>query len=263
MMNYQTIELQRDGHCATVWLNRPDVRNAFDDAMIAELTQAFTLLGNDPQVRVIVLAARGSVFCAGADLHWMKAMAGYNEAENRADAARLAQMLQAIYACSKPVIAKVQGDCYGGGVGLVAACDIAVAADAVQFCLSEVKIGLIPATIAPYVVRAMGARAAHRYVLTAERFSAQQAHAFGFAHAVVNLATLDAKVAELVHALLAASPHALQEAKRLLQDVAGAELHEGLIADTVERIAAIRSSEEGREGVQAFLEKRKPGWIKD
>lgn len=259
-MSYQTIELQRAGCCATVWLNRPQVRNAFDDTVIAELTQAFTALGADTQVRVIVLAARGPAFCAGADLNWMKQMAGYSADQNRADAARLAQMLKTIYACPQPVVAKVQGDCYAGGMGLVAACDIAVAADAAQFCLSEVKIGLIPATIAPYVVRAMGARAAHRYFLTAERFAAQQAHAIGFVHEVVAPAGLDAKMNEIVQTLLAASPQAIRAAKRLLQDVAGAELNEDLIADTVERIAAIRSSEEGREGVQAFLEKRKPEW---
>lgn len=262
-MDYHTLELQRDGSRATVWLNRPQVRNAFDDSVIVELTQAFIDLGNDPQVRVIVLAARGPAFCAGADLNWMKKMAGYSAEQNRADAARLAQMLQAIYACPKPVIAQVQGDCYAGGMGLVAACDIAVAADNGQFCLSEVKIGLIPATIAPYVVRAMGARAAHRYFLTAERFSAQQAQTIGFVHEVATAAALDARVNEFAQALQTAGPSALREAKRLLHDVVDAELNAALIADTVERIAAIRSSGEGCEGVQAFLEKRKPRWLAD
>lgn len=259
-MTYRTLELDIDGACATVWLNRPQVRNAFDDTVIAELTQAFTALGSDAGVRIIVLAARGPAFCAGADLNWMQKMAGYSDAENRADAMRLAQMLKTIHACPKPVIAKVQGDCYAGGMGLVATCDIAVAADAAQFCLSEVKIGLIPATIAPYVVRAMGGRAAHRYFLTAERFPAQQAQAIGFVHEAVAADVLDAKVDEIVKALLAASPHALAEAKRLVNDVAGQPLSDDLIADTVERIAAIRSSDEGCEGLRAFLEKRKPGW---
>jgi methylglutaconyl-CoA hydratase len=188
-------------------------------------------------------------------------MAGYTHEENRADAAQLAEMLRSIYACPKPVVAKIQGDCYAGGMGLAAACDISVAAETANFCLSEVKLGLIPATISPYVIKAMGENAARRYFLTAERFSAQEAHRIGFVHAVSTAEALDATVADIVKALVSNSPHAVKEAKRLVQDVAGAPLTAELIADTAVRIADIRSSDEGREGVRSFLEKRKPGWL--
>jgi methylglutaconyl-CoA hydratase len=278
-MSYQTLLVERQDKVAHVILNRPDVRNAFNETSIAELTQAFRELGSDESVRVIVLAARGSVFCAGADLQWMKKMAAYSREENRADAALLAEMLCVIYECPKPVIAKVQGDCYAGGMGLVAACDIAIAAEQASFCLSEVKIGLIPATVSPYVIRAMGQNAARRYFLTAEKFSAREALRIGFVHQVVpanvqnitvegmanaltNPDPLSAAVDEVVNALLSASPNAAKEAKRLVRDVAGMPLSDVLIADTVERIAEIRASDEGREGVKAFLEKRKPNWNK-
>jgi len=260
-VTFQTIELQQHNRIATVWLNRPDVRNAFNETAIAEITRVFRGLGADDGIRAIVLAARGPAFCAGADLNWMKKMAGYTHAENLADAAQLADMLRTIYSCPKPVVAKVQGDCYAGGMGLVAACDIAVAADAANFCLSEVKLGLIPATISPYVIKAMGENAARRYFLTAERFSAQEAHRIGFVHEVATADALDAAVDSIVKALLAASPHAVKQAKRLVQDVAGMPLDDALVADTVARIADIRASDEGREGVQSFLEKRKPGWL--
>jgi methylglutaconyl-CoA hydratase len=260
-MSYQTLQTSIDSRVATLTLNRPDVRNAFNDTMIAEITDAFRLLGADAGVRVIVLAANGPVFCAGADLNWMKKMAGYSHQENRADAAQLAAMLHAIYTCPKPVVARVQGDCYAGGMGLVAACDIAIAAEPAYFCLSEVKLGLIPATISPYVIRAIGENAARRYFLTAERFTAHEAHRIGLVHQVAAFDQLDVAVAEIVKALAANSPHAMQEAKRLVQDIAGAPLSDALIADTAERIADIRSSDQGKEGVKAFLEKRKPGWL--
>lgn len=260
-MDYQTLEVMRDGPLATVWLNRPDVRNAFNETAIADITNAFRALDLDDSVRAVILAARGPAFCAGADLNWMKKMASYSHSQNLADAAQLADMMRMIYRCSKPVVARVQGDCYAGGMGLVAACDIVVTVDSAHFCLSEVKLGLTPATISPYVIKAIGTQAARRYFLTAERFSAQEAYRLGLAHEVVTSDALDATVAQLLKALLSASPHAVKQAKRLVQDVAGAPLTDALVSDTVERIAAIRVSQEGREGVQAFLEKRKPSWL--
>ena len=258
---YQTLELRREGKLATLSLNRPDVRNAFNETTIAELTAAFSALGADPDVRVIVLAANGVAFCAGADLNWMKKMADYTHQENLADAAQLANILHTIYTCPKPVLAKVQGDCYAGGMGLVAACDMVVAVDTANFCLSEVKLGLIPATISPYVIKAMGENAARRYFLTAERFDAAEAKRTGFAHEVVSADALDAKVAELVKALGNNSPNAVRQAKRLVRDVGGREISAALIAATVDDIAQIRASQEGREGVRSFLEKRKPDWL--
>ena len=249
------------GHVARITLNRPDVRNAFNDEVIAELTQAFTQVGQDPQVRAVVLAADGPAFCAGADLNWMRRMADYTRAENLADAGALAEMLRTIHSCLKPTIARVQGDVFAGGVGLVAACDMAVSVDTATYCLSEVKLGLIPATISPYVIRAMGARAAQRYFLTAERFSAAEAHRIGMVHEVVTADQLDAKVAELTQALVSASPNAVRSCKMLVNEVAGRDIDAVLIAKTVEGIADIRSSTEGKEGVQSFLQKRKPSWL--
>ncbi|MBI2769414.1 MAG: enoyl-CoA hydratase/isomerase family protein [Burkholderiales bacterium] len=255
------ISLQTAPGVATVTLNRPEVRNAFNDEVIAELTGVFLDLGARDEVRCIVLAASGTAFCAGADLNWMKRMALYTREENLADAAALAGMLRVIYACPKPTIARVQGDVYAGGTGLVAACDIAVSVDSAQYCLSETRLGLIPATISPYVIRAMGARAAHRYFLTAERFSAAEAHRIGFVHEVVMADALDGKVAEIAKALVDAGPAAVKACKQLVQDVAGNEITPHLIAATVKGIADIRVSPEGREGVQSFLQKRKPGWL--
>ena len=245
----------------TITLSRPDVRNAFNDEVIAELKNAFTEAGQAAYVRCIVLAAEGSAFCAGADLNWMRRMADYTRDENLADAGQLAAMLHAIYECPKPTIARVQGDVFAGGVGLVAACDMAVSVDTATYCLSEVKLGLIPATISPYVIRAMGARASHRYFLTAERFSATEAHRVGLVHEVVTADALDAKVAELTSALVSASPNAVRACKRLVQDVAEQEIDDALVAHTVAGIADIRSSAEGKEGVQSFLQKRKPNWL--
>lgn len=262
-MTYQTLEITHHQRVATIWLNRPDVRNAFNETSIAEITQAFRALDHDREVRVIVLAARGAAFCAGADLNWMKKMASYSEDENLADAAALADMMRVIYECSKPTIARVQGDCYAGGMGLVAACDMAIARDSAGFCLSEVRLGLIPATISPYVIRAIGERASRRYFLTAERFDAPEARRIGLVHEVVTEDQLDHEVDKLTHALLACSPHALGEAKRLVRDVSGETITPSLITETVRRIAQIRVSEEGREGVQAFLNKRKPSWLTD
>jgi methylglutaconyl-CoA hydratase len=246
---------------ARVTLDQPQVRNAFNDEVIAELTQTFVSLGQQSDVRCIVLAANGPAFCAGADLNWMRRMADYSHAENLADAAQLAEMLRVMYECPKPTIARIQGDVYAGGMGLVAACDMAVSVDTANFCLSEVKLGLVPATISPYVIRAMGARAAHRYFLTAERFDAREALRIGFVHEVVSADALDAKVAEITQALVNASPDAVKACKQLVQDVAGHDISAELIAGTVKSIADIRSSEQGKEGVQSFLQKRKPSWL--
>jgi methylglutaconyl-CoA hydratase len=255
------LDLNFEAGVATVTLNRPEVRNAFNDEVIAEVTAVFSELSERAEVRCIVLAGNGPAFCAGADLNWMKRMAGYTRDENVADAVALANMLKGIYRCPKPTIARVQGDAYAGGTGLVAACDIAVSVDTAHFCLSEVKLGLIPATISPYVVRAMGARAAHRYFLTAERFSAAEALRVGFVHEVVPAAHLDAKVAEIAQSLLLAGPAALKACKALVQDVAEKDITQLLIDRTVQGIADIRVSDEGREGIQSFLGKRKPGWL--
>ena len=258
------LRIARDGAVARVTLTRPDVRNAFDDTLIAALTQAFTTLGADPTLRCIVLAADGPAFCAGADLNWMRRMAGYSHAENMADAGALAAMLRSIAECPVPTVARVQGDAIAGGMGLVAACDIAVCTASAGFCLSEVKFGLIPATIGPYVVRAMGARAAHRYFLTAERFDAAEALRIGFVHAVTpdnDAAALDAQVDALAKSITGAGPAAARACKRLLHDIDGAPIDDALVARTVAAIADIRASDEGREGVQSFLQKRRPGWL--
>ncbi|MDB5742621.1 MAG: Enoyl-CoA hydratase/isomerase [Polaromonas sp.] len=254
----QTTQL---GAVLTLTLSRPDIRNAFNDEVIAEITAAFQDAASRAEVRAVVLAATGPAFCAGADLNWMRRMAGYSRDENLLDAAKLAEMLRVMYECPKPTIARIQGDVYAGGMGLVAVCDMAVSVDTANFCLSEVKLGLYPATISPYVIRAMGARAAHRYFLTAERFDAKEAHRIGFVHEVVGADALDAKVAELANALASASPNAVRSCKTLLQEVAGREIDAALIGRTVEGIADIRASREGREGVQSFLQKRKPSWL--
>ena len=260
-MKTNMLKTEMNGAVATLTLDRPEVRNAFNEALIAELTQQFTVLGQRDDVRCIVLAANGPAFCAGADLNWMRRMADYSHDENIADAAQLAEMLRVIYECPKPTVARIQGDVYAGGMGLVAACDMAVAVDSASFCLSEVRLGLIPATISPYVIRAMGTRASHRYFLTAERFGAAEALRIGFVHEVVAADALDAKVDELLKALTAASPNAVRACKKLVIDVAEREINAGLIAATVQGIADIRASDEGKEGVQSFLNKRKPNWL--
>lgn len=246
---------------ARITLTRPEVRNAFNDEVIQQLRAAFESVGAMSDVRAVVLAAEGPAFCAGADLNWMRRMADYTRDENIADAGQLAAMLKAIYECPKPTIAAVQGDVFAGGMGLVAACDMAVSMRTATYCLSEVKLGLIPATISPYVIRAMGARAAHRYFLTAERFSAEEAHRIGFVHELVDADALEAKVGELAQALVSASPAAVKACKRLVQDVAERAIDDALVAATVEGIAEIRASDEGREGVASFLQKRRPAWL--
>lgn len=258
---YDSLLLSIDNHVATITLNRPDKRNAFNDEVISELTQAFQYCGEQADVRVVVLAANGKAFCAGADLNWMRAMADYTREENLADADKLAQMLATIYHCPKPTIAAIQGDVYAGGMGLVAACDMAIAAKNVNFCLSEVKLGLIPATISPYVIRAMGARAAHRYFLTAEVFDAKEAKKIGFIHERVDEEEFGQTIERMVDTLVKNSPNAVSACKKLVQDVAFAEIDAALVARTVAGIADIRASAEGKEGVQSFLQKRKSAWL--
>lgn len=256
-----TLEIRRPSpQVAEVWLNRPEVRNAFNDGVVAELTAAFAAFAADEALRVVVLGGRGKAFCAGADLGWMRAMAGYSWDENQADAARLAEMLWTVWRCPVPVIGRLHGDCYAGGVGLAAVCDVLVAADGMQFCLSEARLGLLPATIGPYVVRALGEQASRRYFVTAERFSAAEAKALGFVHECVAPEALDTKVAELVAAIAANGPQAVRACKRLVQDLAGREIDVALRADTARRIADARAGAEGREGVSAFLGKRDPAW---
>ncbi|HET9820834.1 MAG TPA: enoyl-CoA hydratase/isomerase family protein [Burkholderiaceae bacterium] len=257
-----TLDIRRPApHVAEVWLNRPEVRNAFNDGVIAELTAAFEQLGRDLSLRAIVLGGHGKAFCAGADLGWMRAMADYTWEQNRADAQALADMLWTIWSCPLPVVGRIHGDCYAGGVGLAAVCDVLVAAEGVQFCLSEARLGLLPATIGPYVVRAMGEQAARRWFVTAERFSAAQAQAVGFVHEVVAAEQLDDTVGGLVDLLVANGPAAVKACKQLVKDVAGRPIDEALRADTARRIADIRASAEGREGVQSFLGKRAPAWL--
>ena len=256
-----TLDITRDGAVVRIFLNRPEVRNAFNDAVIAELTQAFGELSADTTLRAIVLGGHGKAFCAGADLSWMRAFAHYDWEQNRADAGKLADMLWTLYSCPVPVVGRIHGDCYAGGVGLAAACDVLVAADGMNFCLSEAKLGLLPATIAPYVVKALGEQAARRYFVSAERFDAATAKALGFVHEVIEADALDAKVDEIVAAIVANGPAAVKACKQLVKDVAARPITAELRADTARRIADIRASDEGKEGVQSFLAKRKPTWL--
>ena len=255
-----TLDIQRQGAVARVWLNRPDVRNAFNDSVIAELTAAFRELGADASLRAIVIGGHGKAFCAGGDLNWMRAMAGYSWEQNRADAQALADMLYTLYTCPLPLVGRVHGDCYAGGVGLASVCDVLVAAEGMHFCLSEARLGLLPATIGPYVVRALGEQASRRYFISAERFSAAEAHRLGFVHELATAETIDAKVDAIVQSLVANGPAAVKASKKLVQDLAGQPLTAALRADTARRIADIRASDEGREGVQSFLNKRTPRW---
>jgi methylglutaconyl-CoA hydratase len=260
-MTAQTLEVSIAHHVAIVWMAREKVRNAFNETMIAELTQTFRDLGADDDVRAIVLAGHGPAFCAGADLEWMKRMANYSMEENRADARALAGMLRTIYECPKPTIARVHGDAYAGGMGLIAACDIAVASVTASFCLSETRLGLIAATISPYVLRSMGANAARRYFMTAEKFEAGEAYRIGFLHDLAPIEELDASINKILGALMETSSNAVRESKRLVREIAGRPIDDALLADTANRIASARASDDGKEGVRAFLEKRKPRWL--
>ncbi|MFN3958305.1 MAG: enoyl-CoA hydratase/isomerase family protein [Parvularculaceae bacterium] len=248
---------------ARLTLNRPEVKNAFNEDLIGEIADAMGRLNAEKSVRVVVMTGAGDAFCAGADLSMMQRVAGYSAAENKQDARRLAHMLHAIYVCEKPVVALVNGHCMGGGVGLASACDIVIAAEEALFALSEVRLGLVPAVISPFVVRAIGVRQARRYFLTGERFDAATAREIGLAHMVAMKARLEATLAGVVDNLLACGPNAQKEAKALIRLVAHRPIDEAVVEETAGLIARVRASEEGKEGVSAFLEKRKPNWIRD
>jgi methylglutaconyl-CoA hydratase len=253
--------VSRRGGVATVTLNRPELRNAFDDGLVAELATAFKVLDDDEAVRAVVLAGNGPAFCAGGDLNWMKRMAGYGYEQNLHDAMGLALMLQTIDRMKKPTVARVHGPAFAGGLGLVAACDIALGTPQAKFCVSEAKLGLSPATISPYVVRAIGERAARRYFLSAEVFDAEEAYRIGLLSGLVPAESLDGAIEALLEQLRACGREALAKIKDLIRTVAAAPIDDSLIADTARRIAEIRASPEGREGVASFLEKRKPAWV--
>lgn len=259
-MNYRSLECELDGAVARIWLNRQDVRNALDEVLISEITGAFGELAADAQVRVVVLGGRGSAFCAGADLHWMRRMASHDIDANRADALRLAEMLHAIHGCTKPVIARVHGPAFAGGMGLAAACDLRVGDPGALFSLSEVRIGLVPATISPYIVQAMGLPAARRYMLTADRLPAREAWRLGFLHELADPGQIDNVIDRLSDALVAAGPKALAATKTICDRVGTRMVDLQLMRETAEWIADARASSEGREGVGAFLEKRRPAW---
>jgi methylglutaconyl-CoA hydratase len=259
---YQTVGV--DGHhgVVRVTLRRPEVRNAFDEIMIGELTEAFAELSTAPEASVVVLAGEGPVFCAGADVTWMRKAAGYSREDNVRDAERMARMLRVIDTCSKPVVGRIQGAAIGGGVGLAAVCDIAIAGEETKFSLAEVKLGIIPAAISPFVLRAIGPRAARDYFLTGDRFDAAEARRIGLVHHVVAAADLDEAVERKVAALLSSGPEAVAAAKDLIDRVSGMTVEEAF-SYTARIIAERRASDEGREGLAAFLEKRPPGWVRE
>jgi len=247
---------------ATLTLDRAEKHNAFDDALIAELTEALLRVGRDPAVRVVVLTGAGASFSAGGDLEWMRSMASYDEAANLDDADRLAELMSVLDRCPKPTVARVNGQAYGGGVGLIACCDVAVAVDGARFALTEVKLGLAPAVITPYVLAAIGESQARRWFLTAEAFDAKRAAEIGLVHEVVPAERLDAAVESIIAALLAGGPQAQAQAKQLLQRARprSAAAARELRKLTVRTIAQLRTGAEGQEGLAAFLEKRAPRW---
>jgi methylglutaconyl-CoA hydratase len=260
-MTYQTIQTELRSGVALIWLNRPDVRNAMNDVLIDELTNALTNAEADAAVRAIVLAGRGTAFCAGGDLSWMKKAREMTPEQARADSKRLTTVMRLLYEGRKPSVARVHGPAFAGGMGLVAACDIAIAVQEAKFCLSEVKLGLIPAMISPYVIKAMGEVHARRYFLTGEVFEAAEAYRIGFVDELVRAEDLDATVNKVVGHLLLGGPNALAEAKRLIRDVAGKPIDDRLTEDTAARIAKARASDEGQEGITSFFEKRQPSWV--
>jgi methylglutaconyl-CoA hydratase len=260
-MPFQTLQIELSGPVATIWMNRPDLHNAFDEALITELTAACFALDDDSDVRVVILAGRGKSFSAGADLNWMKRAANNGIDDNLNDARALAHMLRTLSGMKKPTIARIQGAALGGGMGLAAACDIAVASSKAVFATSEVKFGIIPSAISPYVLRAIGARQAYRYFQSAERIDAVRAHEIGLVHETVEADRLDAKVQEIVGALLQGGPLSQAAAKDLIRAVNNQPINDNLVEDTAHRIAHLRATPEAREGIAAFLDKRQPNWI--
>jgi len=262
-MSDQNLILETGNGVAKLILNRPDVHNAFDDELIEDIINALSNVSNDDSVRAVILTSTGKHFSAGADLNWMKRMATLSEEENRNDAQRLAELMHALNNLNKPTIALVDGAAYGGAVGLIACCDMAIATQRSRFCLSEVKIGLSPAVISPFVVAAIGERQARRYFLTAEVFDAQQAEKFELLHEVVeDKDALQESSEKLVSALLGNSPQAMDKTKQLIKQVSRGDIDQDMRDYTVNLIASIRVSEEGQEGLGSFLEKRKPSWVK-
>lgn len=260
-ISIDTKELGSEGRgVGRITLTRGEIHNAFDDQLIEDLTNAFRRMEANPSVEVVVLQAEGKSFSAGADLNWMRRMADYTWEENYKDSQGLAELMHTIYTLKKPTVAVVQGAAFGGGVGLVACCDIVVASERASFCLSEVKLGLIPAVISPYVVKAIGERQAQRYFLTAERFKAPQAKEYGLVHEVVAEDELTNKADEMIAGLLANGPQAVRAAKDLIKAVAGKAIEQDVLDETAKRIADIRASEQGKEGLNAFLEKRPADW---
>jgi methylglutaconyl-CoA hydratase len=260
-MSTKTLKMERRGAAAWVWMNRPELHNAFDETLIAELTEAFAALDRDPAVRAIVLAGEGKSFSAGADLNWMKRQGEAPLEANLSDARKLAILFRTISMCATPTLARVHGAALGGGMGLASACDICIASTKAQFATSEVRLGIIPAAIGPYVVRAIGERQAYRYFQTAERISAERAREIGLAHEVADPDALDSKVQELVDALLSGGPQAQAAATDLIRAVAHRPVDDDVVEDTARRIATLRSTPEAKEGLSAFLEKRPAAWV--
>ena len=258
---FTTLEIELHGPVATIWMNRPDLHNAFDEILIAELTAACIALDDDADVRIVVLAGRGKSFSAGADLNWMKRAASNGLDDNLNDARALAHMLRTLAEMNKPTIARVQGAALGGGMGLAAACDVAVASTKAVFATSEVRFGIIPSAISPYVLRAIGARQAYRYFQSAERIDAVRAREIGLVHEAVDPEQLDARVREIVAALLQGGPLAQAAAKNLIRSVNNQPINDILIEETAHRIAHLRATPEAQEGIAAFLDKRQPNWI--
>ena len=262
MTKYQSIITEVDSAVGILTLNKAERHNAFDEVLIAEITAGLRELEADPRVRAVVLSSTGKSFCAGADLNWMKRAAGYSQEENLRDAHKLAELMRTLNELSKPTIARVQGPAYGGGVGLIAACDIAVATYDALFALTEVKLGILPAVISPYVLAAIGERHARRYMLTAERLSAAEAYRIGLLHEIVpGEEQLDDAIGEILDSLLKNGPQAQAQCKALIRAVSGQPIDATTIEETAQRITSVRSSPEGKEGLTAFLEKRKPNWI--